>query len=83
MSGGDMGGSENVGKVELKPCRYCGKNNVGIERWASGGMMYMVKCNNPDCPVPPEGYPTGRHLPSVKEEWNKRQSVEWKGQDGG
>ena len=83
MSGGDMGGSENVGKVELKPCRYCGKNNVVVERWTSGGMMYMVKCNNPDCPVPDEGYPAGRHLPSVKEEWNKRQYVEWKGQDGG
>lgn len=34
--------------------------------------MYMVKCNNPDCPVPQDGYPTGRNLNTVKEEWNKR-----------
>lgn len=37
-------------------------------------MMYMVKCNNPDCPVPPKGYPTGRNLSNVKYEWNKRNS---------
>lgn len=35
-------------------------------------MMYMVKCNNPDCAVPPMGYPTGRDLIKVKEEWNRR-----------
>lgn len=32
----------------------------------------MVKCNNPDCPVPPDSYPTGRDLKAVKEEWNRR-----------
>ena len=35
-------------KIKLKPCRYCGKTNIAIERWSSGGMMYMVKCNNTD-----------------------------------
>lgn len=34
----------------------------------------MVKCNNPNCPIPPEGFPTGRNLEEVKEEWNRRQS---------
>ena len=53
---------------KLKPCKYCGKSNIAVERWSSGGMMYMVKCNNPDCPVPPEGYPTGRNLEKVKDE---------------
>lgn len=33
----------------LKPCPFCGKTPK-IEYWSSGGMMYMVKCNNPDCP---------------------------------
>lgn len=61
-------------KSKLKPCRYCGKENIAIEKWSSGGMMYMVKCNNPDCPVPQEGYPKGRDLPKVKEEWDKRNS---------
>lgn len=32
----------------------------------------MVKCNNPDCPVPLEGYPTGRILENVMMEWNWR-----------
>lgn len=60
-------------KIKLKPCRYCGKTNIVIERWSSGGMMYMVKCNNTDCPVPAEGYPAGRNPEKVKEEWNSRQ----------
>lgn len=33
---------------ELKPCRLCGKRAI-IERWSSGGPMYMAKCSNPDC----------------------------------
>ena len=32
----------------------------------------MVKCNNPDCKVPVEGYPTGRNLDEVEREWNRR-----------
>lgn len=60
-------------KIKLKPCQYCGKTNIAIERWSSGEMMYMVKCNNTDCPVPAEGYPAGRNLEKVKEEWNSRQ----------
>ena len=57
---------------ELKPCPFCKGKKIIIEKWASGGMMFMVKCNNPDCPVPPNGYPTGRDLKKVKEEWNRR-----------
>lgn len=30
----------------------------------------MVKCNNPNCPIPPEGFPTGRNLEEVKEGCN-------------
>lgn len=51
-------GVKSVGK--LKPCKYCGKENIIVEKWSSGGLMYMVKCNNPDCPVPLEGYPKER-----------------------
>lgn len=45
-----------MGKVrmemeKLKPCPFCGGKAI-TERWASGGIMYMVKCNNPDCAVP-------------------------------
>lgn len=57
--------------AELKPCRLCGKRPI-IEHWSSGGMMYMVKCGNPDCPVPDEGYPSGHNLNDVCEEWNRR-----------
>lgn len=57
---------------ELNPCRICGKKNIKVETWMSGGRMYMVKCSNPDCPVPDDGYPTGRDLVKVKEEWNRR-----------
>lgn len=61
-----------MGEIKLKPCRYCRKSSAGVERWSSGGKMYMVKCKNPDCPVPEEGYPTGRNLVEVMEEWNKQ-----------
>lgn len=56
---------------KLKPCPLCGRRAI-IERWASGGMMYMVKCGNPDCAVPTEGYPSGRDLNVVIEQWNRR-----------
>ena len=32
----------------------------------------MVKCNNPDCPVPVESYPAGHNLDKVIAEWNRR-----------
>lgn len=57
----------------MKNCKLCGRKPI-IERWCSGGMMYMVKCNNPDCPVPRDGYPKGRKLDKVKEEWDRRNS---------
>lgn len=60
-----------MNKPELKPCPFCGKKPI-IERWNSGGSMYMVKCNNPDCPVPVNGYPAGHNLDEVKEQWNRR-----------
>lgn len=56
---------------KLKPCPFCGKT-PGIEHWSSGGMMYMVKCNNPDCPVPVVSYPVGYNLSEVISEWNRR-----------
>ena len=58
-------------EVELKPCPFCGKKPY-IERWSSGGMMYMVKCNNPDCPVPVVSYPTVHNLVEVIADWNRR-----------
>ena len=61
-----------MSEIKLKPCPFCGRSNVKIETWASGGRMYMVKCNNPDCPVPERGYPTGRNLDDVKNVWNRR-----------
>lgn len=32
----------------------------------------MVKCNNPDCPVPVVSYPAGYNLIEVISEWNRR-----------
>ena len=61
-----------MGNIKLNPCRICKGNNAVVETWSSNGRMHMVKCNNPDCPVPDEGYPTGRNLEEVKEEWNRR-----------
>ena len=46
-----------MSKIDLKPCPFCGRKPI-IEHWSSGGTMYMVKCNNPDCPVPVNSYPT-------------------------
>lgn len=59
----------------LKPCHFCGKT-PRIEHWSSGGMMYMVKCNNPDCPVPVVSYPAGHNLSEVISEWNRRANNE-------
>ena len=56
---------------KLKPCPFCGRKPI-IETWSSGGRMYMVKCNNPDCRIPCNGYPKGRNIYDVKNEWNKR-----------
>lgn len=58
-------------KEKILSCPICGKRPI-IERWSSGGNMYMVKCNSPDCPVPDNGYPKGRKLETVIEEWNRR-----------
>ena len=56
---------------ELKPCPFCGENPI-IEHWRSGGTMFMVKCNNPDCPIPINGYPTGHDLAKAIKKWNRR-----------
>lgn len=55
----------------MNGCKLCGKRPI-IEHWRSGGAMYMVKCNNPNCPIPEEGYPSGRNLEEVKMEWDRR-----------
>lgn len=60
---------------ELRPCLLCGRNPI-IEHWSSGGAMYMVKCNNPDCPVPAESYPKGHNLEEVIKAWNRRANNE-------
>lgn len=54
----------------LKPCPYCGRKPI-LEEWSSGGRMYMVKCNNPDC-LPLEMYPKGQLLIEVMKEWDRR-----------
>lgn len=64
-----------MSKPELKPCPFCGRKPI-IERCRSGGAMHMVKCNNPDCPVPVNGYPAGHNLDEVKEQWNRREGNE-------
>lgn len=56
--------------TKLNPCPLCGMKPV-VEVWSSGGLMFMVKCNNPMCSVPINGYPTGRNLEEVKCKWNK------------
>lgn len=61
-----------MSKIKLKPCPICGKSDIKIETWVSGSRMYMVKCNNTDCPVPYNGFPTGTNLDEVKAEWNRR-----------
>lgn len=61
-----------MSKIKLLPCPLCGGKKIIVETWRSGGPMYMVKCNNPDCPVPQNGFPSGRNLEKVKEEWNNR-----------
>lgn len=60
---------------KLKPCPLCGQKPV-IEHWYSGGIMFMVRCNNPVCPVPINSYPTGHNLEQVKLEWNRRSDNE-------
>lgn len=57
--------------IGIKPCPFCGRKAI-IEMWSSCGPMFMVKCKNPDCPVPPNGYPSGHNLADVKSEWNRR-----------
>lgn len=67
-----------MGVVKLNPCRICGGSDIVIEtwpNWSSGEKMHMVKCNNPDCPVPDEGYPSGRSPDEVKAEWNRRNTT--------
>jgi hypothetical protein len=66
---------DKMSKIKLLPCRFCKGTNIKVETWSSGGRMYMVKCNNPDCPVPAEGYPKGENPNKVMEEWNRRQGT--------
>ena len=58
-------------EIKLKPCPFCVKKPIW-ETWSSGGAMFMVKCDNSDCPIPENGYPTGRVRSEVAQEWNRR-----------
>lgn len=53
--------------IKLNPCRVCGGKAI-IESWSSGGMMYMVKCGNPDCKS--WECSKGYSKPDVIELWN-------------
>lgn len=60
---------------KLESCPFCGREPV-IEHWSSGGAMYMIKCGNPDCPVPVVSYPAGHDFDEVLAEWNRRANDE-------
>ena len=59
---GDMGGSENVGEIKLKPCPHCGNSNLEFT-----DMHDLEECGNFDtdnCPC--NGYePSGCAYKSV------------------
>ena len=59
--------------IKLNPCRFCGHKAI-IETWSSGGMLYMVKCSNPDCKS--WEYSSGHDLPAVIELWNSHNPKE-------
>ena len=61
-------------KLEL--CPFCGNNPI-IEIWSSGGIMYIVKCNNPDCAIPADEYPRGHNLDEVISDWNNKVNKDW------
>lgn len=58
---------------ELNPCRCC-RHKAIIEKWSSGGMMYMVKCSNSDCKS--WEYSSGHNLPAVINLWNENNPKE-------
>lgn len=66
--------------MRLKSCKLCG-TKPKTEIWNSGGCMYMIRCPHLDCPVPVDGYPKGRNLEEVKQEWNKRAGENMDGGD--
>lgn len=49
---------------ELESCPFCGRKPV-IEHLSSGEIMYMIKCGNPNCPVPVVSYPAGHDFDEV------------------
>lgn len=59
--------------MKLKPCHLCGRPAI-IEKWSSGGLMYMAKCSNPNCQVGEDiTHTKGHDLKQVISDWNKLQ----------
>lgn len=44
MPGGDMGGSENMGEIKLKPCPFCGGKAILVEHPL--GSLWITKCTH-------------------------------------
>lgn len=53
---------------KLKPCPFCG-GKARKETWSSGGMMYMICCDNPDCTK--SIYTSSHNLKIAIEMWNR------------
>ena len=64
-----------MGKVELKPCPFCGSDAELREHWgdcSKGPLWYEVECKDPDC---------GRCQDSPEEAiaaWNKRPDADYR-----
>lgn len=56
----------------LKPCPFCG-SEARLMQWGSSNIIYIIRCSNPDCPVPIVRNPAGSDLDEVINEWNRRQ----------
>lgn len=70
MSGGDKGGSENVEKIKLKPCPFCGGEGC-IRYIAVCELPYFAECDNEYCIAGDSGVSFALEKEAV-EAWNKR-----------
>ncbi len=58
---------------ELKPCPFCGKEPKFSYWKHNGTMLYIIKCNNREHPVPVVRYPVGCDVDEVIAEWNNEE----------